>query len=78
MFISLQPIIKELTILKEFSNLGARCLIECTRLKQCYAFVRNNKRCVLIGESTLPGENVNGVGIQDLMSTNITYRKLER
>ena len=34
------------------------CAFACTELGGCRAFVREHERCILLGDATLPGEDV--------------------
>ena len=36
----------------------ARCAFACTKFEGCQAFVREHERCILLGNATLPGEDV--------------------
>ena len=47
------------------------CGSQCTKHDECSSFIYHNNRCVLIGSSTLPGNDVN---LSDV-STSVIYKK---
>ena len=48
-----------------------KCGSQCSEHERCAAFMYHNNRCILIGSSTLPGNDVNANDI----STSVVHKK---
>ena len=51
-------IMREVTSLRGTGSGLLACAFACTELGGCRAFVREHERCILLGDATLPGEDV--------------------
>ena len=56
---------------KDVTSLGVstmlQCAIECTNLVTCRSISYNNNRCWMIGDVTLPGEEINMASLGPLI-----------
>ena len=50
--------VREVTSLRGTGSGLLACAFACTELGGCRAFVREHERCILLGDATLPGEDV--------------------
>ena len=50
--------VREVTSLRGTGSGLLACAFVCTELGGCRAFVREHERCILLGDATLPGEDV--------------------
>ena len=61
-FSSLAEVVGSVWVAREVTSLRGsskvRCARKCSELEGCWAFVRENDRCILIGHTTLPGNDV--------------------
>ena len=53
---------KEVTSLR--GGLSVQCSMECASLDNCQSFIFSEKRCILVGDSSLPGEEVDAATAQ--------------
>ena len=54
--------LKEVTSLR--GGLSVQCSMECASLDNCQSFIFSEQRCILVGDSSLPGEEVDAATAQ--------------